>query len=131
MITSLKTVSESQNQISAALFLADHGEEIFDSKNFVGHGPDSITPTMVEIPFIIWTSEKYRQFRPAHITAMKENINEAASLDNTFHFVSHLIGIESDIINKNNSLSSERYTSRKRVVYKTDYDLKIKNGLSN
>ncbi len=131
MIKSLKTISERQNQLSAALFLADHGEEIFDSKNFVGHGPDSITPTMVEIPFIIWTSEKYRQFRPAHITAMKENVNEAASLDNTFHFVSHLIGIESDIINKNNSLSSERYTSRKRVVYKTDYDLKIKNGLSN
>jgi len=127
MIKSLKTASKNKNQIAAALFLADHGEEIFDSKNFVGHGPDTLTPTMVEIPFVVWTSEQYRQFRPAHISAMKENINEAASLDNTFHFISHLAGIESDIINKNNSLSSETYTSRKRMVYKSDYDLKIKN----
>ena len=130
MIKSLKAVSESQSKLSAALFLADHGEEIFDSRNFVGHGPDSITAPMVEIPFVIWTSKKYRQFRPTHINAMKDNRNKASSLDNTFHFVSNLIGIESDIINKKDSLSSERYTSRKRVVYKTDYDLKIKNGFS-
>ena len=131
MIKSLKTVSGNQSQLSAALFLADHGEEIFDSRNFVGHGPDSITPTMVEIPFVIWTSKEYRQSRPAHINAMKDNRNMASSLDNSFHFVSHLMGIESDIINKNNSLASNLYASRKRVVYKTDYDLKIKNGLSN
>jgi len=127
MIKSLKTASKNKNKIAAALFLADHGEEIFDSKNFVGHGPDTLTPTMVEIPFIIWTSDKYRQFRSEHISAMKENVTEAASLDDTFHFISHLVGIESGIINKNNSLSSETYTSRKRMVYKSDYDLKIRN----
>ena len=130
MIKSLKAVSENQSQLSAALFLADHGEEIFDSKNFVGHGPDTLTPTMVEIPFVIWTSEQYRQSRPTLINAMKMNRNESSSLDNSFHFVSQLMGIKSDIINKNNSLASEHYVSRKRVVYKTDYDLKIKNGLS-
>ena len=127
MIISLKTISENQNLISASLFLADHGEEVFDSKNFVGHGPDSITPSMIEIPFITWTSKQYRENRASHFEQMEKNKNKASSLDDSFHFVSSLIGIESEAIKNNNSLTSDLYTSRKRIVYKTDYDLKIKD----
>ena len=127
MIISLKTISENQNLISASLFLADHGEEVFDSKNFVGHGPDSITPSMIEIPFITWTSKQYRENRASHFEQMEKNKNKASSLDDSFHFVSSLIGIESEAIKNNNSLTSDLYKSRKRIVYKTDYDLKIKD----
>lgn len=127
MINSLKTISADQNLISASLFLADHGEEIFDSKNFVGHGPDSITPPMIEIPFITWTSKQYRKIRPSIFEQMETNKNKASSLDDSFHFVSSLLGIESEVIKNNYSLTSDLYTSRKRMVYKTDYDLNIKN----
>lgn len=120
MFNALKRVSA--DQVSAALFFSDHGEEVFDNRDFVGHGPDSVTPNMVEIPFITWTSEQYRQSRAAEFGAMQANRNQPFSLNNGFHFVSGLLGIESSVVHLANSLTSPQYASATRMVYRADYD---------
>ncbi len=125
MINTLKNVSA--KQVSAALFFSDHGEEVFDNRGFVGHGPESVTPNMVEIPFITWMSAQYRQSRPADFSAMQANHNQPFSLNNDFHFVSSLIGIESEVVREPHSLTSPQYTSAKWMVYKKDYDLGVKH----
>ena len=99
---------------------------MFDSRDFVGHGPDSVTPPMVEIPLIVWASDSYRQIRPQHIMSMQKNLRQPFTLDDVFHFVADLMGVESQVIHKNRSLSSNTYTKRKRMVYGKNYDLEIK-----
>lgn len=57
-------VSEIMNQLklcnvdkSCALYLSDHGEEVFKDKNFALHAEYDDTKAMYDIPFILWMSE--------------------------------------------------------------------------
>ena len=52
---------EKENKKSYVLYFSDHGEEIYDSKDFMGHGQSDVNKYVAEVPFIIWLSEKYKQ----------------------------------------------------------------------
>jgi heptose-I-phosphate ethanolaminephosphotransferase len=45
------------------LYLADHGEEVFDEQrsNFIGRSEMAPTAGMYDIPFILWTSPRWRE----------------------------------------------------------------------
>lgn len=72
----IKKVKE-QNKKSYVLYFSDHGEEIYDSKDFMGHGQDIINNYVAEIPFMIWLSEEYQK----DINKMKQI---ERSLDNKY-----------------------------------------------
>jgi len=44
------------------LYFSDHGEEVYDLVDFTGHTEKDGTRNMFEIPFILWVSDKYRDF---------------------------------------------------------------------
>jgi heptose-I-phosphate ethanolaminephosphotransferase len=45
---------------SAVLFLSDHGEELFDVRDYAGHNESMPSPFMFEIPLMLWTSKNYQ-----------------------------------------------------------------------
>lgn len=122
VITTLKEKSEESNYISAALFFSDHGEEVFDSKDFSGHGPDGVSTGMVEIPFIAWTSSQYRQQRPFRLNNINNNLNKPYMLDSAFHTMVDLMGMETVVLNKSRSLAAEEFRPKPRMIYGRDYD---------
>lgn len=54
--------NQSSNE-SALVYFSDHGEEIFESRNFAGHAYEKISAHMCEIPFVVWLSPEYRKER--------------------------------------------------------------------
>lgn len=76
---------------STLLFVSDHGESLGE-KNLYMHGvPMSIAPKeQYEIPFIVWTSDNYRQLKP----------NDMLSQNHVFHSVLNFLNIESPIYNE-------------------------------
>ncbi|TWP30593.1 phosphoethanolamine--lipid A transferase EptA [Apibacter muscae] len=76
---------------STLLFVSDHGESLGE-KNLYMHGvPMSIAPKeQYEIPFIVWTSDNYRQLKP----------NDMLSQNHVFHSVLNFLSIESPIYNE-------------------------------
>lgn len=118
----LKETAARSNAISAALFFSDHGEEVFDTKDFVGHGPDRVSRGMVEIPFIAWTSSQYRQRRPFQFANIENNLDKPYLLDDAFHTMVELMGMETTLLHKSRSLASENYQAKPRLIYGKDYD---------
>lgn len=51
-------------QGSAMLFFSDHGEEVFDTKNYHGHLTSADSRYFVDIPLMIWLSDSYRADLP-------------------------------------------------------------------
>ncbi|TWP25200.1 phosphoethanolamine--lipid A transferase EptA [Apibacter muscae] len=76
---------------STLLFVSDHGESLGE-KNLYMHGvPMSIAPKeQYEIPFIVWTSDNYKQLKP----------NDMLSQNHVFHSVLNFLNIESPIYNE-------------------------------
>ncbi len=121
-IADLTTVSNA----AALLFFADHGEEVFDTKDFKGHGPDGVTASMLEVPFIVWRNSAYRETFPDVDQIMANHTGQPGLLDDVFHFAQCLTQVESSLYDAQNALCSADFQPRKRMVYGQDYDTELK-----
>lgn len=113
------------SNLSGLLLFSDHGEEVFNSMDFVGHRPDSISPSMVEIPFLVWTSNAYNKLRGNIISAMKENKSKPFMIDNANISMASFMGLKSDQLDPQYDLFSTQHQNPPRVIYSMDYDKEI------
>lgn len=85
MIDTLKKFEEKK---SLFVYFSDHGEEMYDVRDFAGHSKG-----YVDIPFIIWASDTLQKQMPDKYKAMSESTEKPISIENLPDF---LLGI-SDI----------------------------------
>ena len=83
------------------IYFSDHGEEVYDYRDFLGRSlleEAKITPELVkyqlEIPFIVWASDKWKQQNEAEWQRMGEAIDQEFSIDNVCHLLFRLGGIK-------------------------------------
>lgn len=114
---------KSTNINSFVLYLSDHGEELYRDRNMAGHNEDTPTQLMYEIPFMLWQSEKYKNYRSIAI-----DVNRRYMTDDLFHSLADLMGIQSDRVNYKRSIFSNIFEERKRIVLDSiDYDIAFKS----
>ena len=80
---------------SAMIFISDHGESLGENKMFMHGMPMRLAPKeQYEIPFLVWTSEGYRDYKPeGELPAVLEQ-------HYIFHSVLNLLSIESPAYDK-------------------------------
>lgn len=83
------------------IYFSDHGEEVYDYRDFLGRSlleEAKITPELVkyqiEIPFIVWVSDKWKQQNEAEWQRMGEAIDREFSIDNVCHLLFRLGGVK-------------------------------------
>jgi lipid A ethanolaminephosphotransferase len=81
---------------SAMIFISDHGESLGENKMFMHGMPMRLAPKVqYEIPFLVWTSENFRDYKPAtELPAVLEQ-------HYIFHSVLNLLSIQSPAYDKN------------------------------
>ncbi|NCO62749.1 MAG: sulfatase-like hydrolase/transferase [Flavobacteriales bacterium] len=109
---------QSEKKESFVLYFSDHGEEVFNTKKFVGHNDDVGTLPMYEIPFILWQSEKYKQKNQIEI-----ELRRSYMLDDLFHSIANLCRIKSEYVDSKRSIFNRSFKKRKRILLKNrNYD---------
>ena len=80
---------------TAMIFISDHGESLGENKMFMHGIPMKLAPKVqYEIPFLVWTSENFRAYKPAN------ELPEVLEQHYIFHSVLNLLSIESPAYNK-------------------------------
>ena len=97
------------------IYVSDHGEEMWQS-GFVGHGPTSVSKYMVDIPFLIWVSDKYKEKRPDNVQRIKNSLNKPFMTDSLVHVMLDLAGIETKQYDPTKSVINQAYKERDRIV---------------
>ena len=112
----INTLRAMEDWNSAMIFISDHGESLGENKMFMHGLPMKLAPKVqYEIPFLVWTSENFRDYKSV---SSKQNAPEGelpAVLEQhyIFHSVLNLLSIQSPAYNK-------------------DYDIfKLKNSKTN
>lgn len=78
---------------SAMVFISDHGESLGENKMFMHGLPMRLAPKeQYEIPFLVWTSEHFRDY--------KDKLPAVLDQHYIFHSVLNLLSIESPAYNK-------------------------------
>ena len=110
------------------VYLSDHGEEIYDYRDFKGRDYDQKkTKTVLYyqngIPFMIWCSELFKKRYPEIVEDIKKSQNRPFMSDNTCQVLFHLAGMKSSLYNEENDVLSDHYIPKNRILYGLfDYD---------
>jgi heptose-I-phosphate ethanolaminephosphotransferase len=97
------------------IYLSDHGEAP-EELGYGGHNPNIYKPEMVEIPFLVWLSPRYRQRHPALARRLQRALHRPAMTDNFLHTFLDLAGIRSSLFDPTRSWVNAHFLERPRRV---------------
>ena len=118
---------ESKNAI--VIYISDHGDDVYDERDFAGHEEANGSRFMIEIPMIIWTSKQFKVAYPELEKNFNDSLNKPFMTDDMIHLILDILKIETEDYDPVKSLINDNYDeSRERVysghVYDKEHGLK-------
>lgn len=132
VVDSLLTILEqksspSQNTLATAIFTSDHGENVYDEQDKVGHDYVGILPkSNVEVPFILWQSGFYKEQFNEKFSGQDSLGNRPFVSDDLFHSIMDLNEIASPYLDLSKSIFSNDFKADRQRILEDgmDYDRK-------
>lgn len=119
----IQTLKENSRQDGIMIYFSDHGEELYDYREFAGHAYEKVSPTMCEVPFMVWMSPSYRKFR----SDLVFDESRTCSTEDFIYSVSDIAGISYKDYDYTRSMFSASFTPRERYIGGKKYlDIKEK-----
>ncbi len=120
-------ISKFKDKNCIIVYMSDHGEEIYEIDDFMGHGNAKKRPTIqyqLRVPFMIWTSEKFREQYPDVTRRIADSSHKPIITDDLPHFLFEVAGIDTKYYCPELSFINDQYQpSKPRIVLgNTDYD---------
>lgn len=104
---------------STLVYFLDHGEEVYETLDFAGHGGGILSRSMYEIPFMLWRTQVEEQ----KDTNLVVDTNRKWMIDDLLFTMADLANIEFEESKIERSLFSKAFKERKRVILKnTTYE---------
>jgi heptose-I-phosphate ethanolaminephosphotransferase len=125
MLKMIRDYSIKENASCAVIYTSDHGENVYDSGDNLGHDFATEMPKcLVEIPFMAWLSPEYKKQFPQKAALVYAHRSLPFVTDDLFHALIDLSGIQTKIFNPKESVfNSEFNRERKRILTDgKDYD---------
>ena len=110
------------------MYLSDHGEEIYELSNYIGHGSaehSSDLKYQIRVPFLIWTSKSYS--RPEIVERLSSLQHIPITTDDVSHLLIDLAGIQTPGFKPTRSTVNSRYNRNKRRSNR-DLSVQCANG---
>lgn len=109
------------------VYFSDHGEEVYDCRDYMGHGNAVHSPNMdyqIRIPFMIYTSPSFQENYPQTVERIKQSQNYPISSDDVPHLLLDIANIKTEHFDPTRSCINEKYdTLRHRIVLNSiDFD---------
>jgi len=119
---------DSLNAVSGLVYVADHGENLFDTpENIVFHGGSKFTEYDLHVPFFVWTSNKYNQQYPEKEENMIQNKDKRLTSDCIFYSILDMADITFPEQNLSKSIASEQL-KQDSVRYMINTNMEVQKG---
>lgn len=89
---------------SLVLYFSDHGEEVYDWRSFIGHSVSKISRFLVEVPFVIYVSDTFKQKHPALYRRIQSAQKQRYMHDDLMHTLLDIAGVKLKGYKQNRSL---------------------------
>jgi len=112
---------------TVVIYLPDHGEAVYDEGGFTGHIEENPSRHMIEVPLIVWTSEKFRELHPDKWAAISRAVNQPYMTDDMIHTILDIVDIQTvDYEPARSIINSQFDNTRLRIFDNKDYDREIR-----
>lgn len=120
---------------AVVLYFSDHGEEIYDYRNFMGHGVGMLEKSkhikyQIEIPFMIWVSDLYKENHPDTVEQIKNAVDRPYNTGDLVHLIMDISGVKAEGYDPTRSVINDQFDStRDRIVHGfINYDQRRREG---
>ena len=97
----INTLRSLKDWHSAMIYISDHGESLGENKVFMHGLPMKLAPKVqYEIPFLVWTSENFRSYKPTSSQEQEGELPAVLEQHYVFHSVLNLLSIQSPAYKK-------------------------------
>jgi heptose-I-phosphate ethanolaminephosphotransferase len=101
---------------ASVTYFSDHGETLYEKDGYVGHGGLDMRRCEVEVPFVVWLSERFRRDEPILLGRIESAALRPISLVDFFPSYLELLGIEVKVSSQGSFLRPD-YRVKRRLVY--------------
>lgn len=105
--------------LNLMLYTSDHGEEMYDTQLYAGRGFENITPSMCEVPFILYLNDEYKKI----LNVENININRPFSIEDTPHSLLDICKIDYILKDTTRSIFNKDFVERERFVKEENYEI--------
>lgn len=116
----IQTLKEKE---SILIYLSDHGNEVYDYRNYTGRSEDDISRYMVEIPLLIWESASFQARYPDKSERIANAVDNPYMTDDLIHTILDLTDIHAEEYDSTRSIINPSFNkNRQRIIYSYNYD---------
>lgn len=125
VVTSL--INKFKNTNSVLIYFSDHGEEVFELRDYNGHGNAAYSPDLryqIRVPLIVWMSDTYiKNHKDVYDKAVASKHTPIIT-DDVSHTILSLGGIKTPWYKPQRDFLNSKYNRKKRriVLNSIDYD---------
>lgn len=123
-----KIIDNFKDKEAIVIYIPDHGEEVYDFRNFKGHSENNGSRYMIEIPFLIYVSDKFKNNYPDTVKDIENSLNNPYMTDDIIHTILDIAKIKTEEFDERKSIINKNFnSSRKRIFSGKDYETFWKN----
>ena len=102
---------KAQGGVSFVLYFSDHGEEVYNTRDFFGRVDKKVeeTPPIMKVPLLLWFSDEYKRDFPEVVEVARANLHQGFVLDDLFWTMVELYGLTFDGFRPDKSLINAAY----------------------
>ncbi len=116
VVSEIISLINKKNINSSVVYFSDHGQEVFDTINFMGHNEYNSTKPMYEIPLIFWFSPKYKAFNSLNLKTIEDYKNRKYQLEDFPHVFADYTGIHFSGLDFKKSILNKRFVYKDRII---------------
>ena len=114
---------------SIVVYVPDHGEAVYDEGGFTGLIEENPSRHMIEIPVIIWASDRFKELHPEKWAAIQAAVDNPYMTDDMIHTMLDIVDVQTADYDPARSIINRRFdTSRPRIFDDKNYDTEIRTG---
>jgi heptose-I-phosphate ethanolaminephosphotransferase len=117
VISNIIRFAKASNNPSAVVYFSDHGEEVYDLRDFAGHAYEKVSSYMCEIPFLVWRSPSFANYR----TDLAFDSKRPFSTADFLYSITDLAGLRYENFDASRSLFNQAFKPRERYVGEYTY----------
>ncbi len=114
ILSRIFTRIKSAKHEALGVYFSDHGEEVYESKNFHGHNDMNLTRSMSEIPLILATSDSYSRTHVKGMKAIRSYQNRPFTTSRLTPSIADLLGLKYPALDPERGLFSPRFKPEPR-----------------
>lgn len=124
-----KILKKFQDQYCCVFYFSDHGEEIYELRDYMGHGNASYSPNLnyqIRVPLMVYFSPSFYNENESLVKKMKKAEHYPICTDDIGHTIIDIAGIKvNDFVPSRSFINDQFDINRHRIVLNSiDYDVK-------